>query len=175
MTGVTLPSAAPASYAALYGFIAALAAEQDPPIFVVQGDLQEFEPATYIVIEGVFDDQFVIEATGYTYIEHFSIEGNVTIFTGSGPTDSPGNIPATVMAATYTAYANVVMAAAVTNRGGNGIPVLGVESYPWPFEIKAHLGNYSHSPGFIDGVPSGWQGTLNWSVQLRALVSPYPV
>ena len=172
MTSQTLPSAAPASYAALYGFIYALAQEYDPPIFVAQADLEEFEPSTYIVVEGVFDDTYAIEETNYTFIETFHIEGSVNTFTGSGPTDPPGNVPATVMAQTYAVNTNVVMRAVTTNRGGNGIPVLGITEYPHPFEILLHTGNYTHGPAYTQGVAAGWMGMLRWSVQLRSLISP---
>ncbi len=171
MTSQTLPSAAPASYSALYGFIKELADGQSPPILVVQGDLQEFEPATYIVVEGVFDDEYAIEQTGYGYIETFTIDGNVTTFTGSGPSDQ--GVPATIMAQTYGIFTNVVMRAVVDNRGGNGIPVLGITEYPHPFEILAHLGHYTQSPGYIGDSTAGWQGTLRWSYTLRSYISPH--
>ena len=90
MTSQTLPSAAPASYSALYGFIKTLADERIPPVYVVQGDLQEFEPATYIVIEGVFDDEYAIEQTGYGYIETFNIEGFCTVIYWQRPDRSSG-------------------------------------------------------------------------------------
>jgi hypothetical protein len=172
MTATTLPSAAPASYAALYGFIVTLAAAQTPPVYVVQADLEQFEPASYIVVEGVFDDEYTIEATGYTFIESFNIEGYCTTFTGSGPTEGDGTVPGDIMAQVYATMTNVVMAAVVTNRGGNGIPVLGITSYPHPFEVKAHIGNYTHSPGFQGESQAGWQGTLRWSFEFRSLVSP---
>lgn len=172
MTSQTLPSAAPASYSALYGFIKTLADERIPPVYVVQGDLQEFEPASYIVIEGVFDDEYAIEQTGYGYIETFNIEGFCTVFTGSGPTDPPGTIPGQIMAQTYEVFTNVVMRAVVDNRGGNGIPVLGITEYPHPFEILAHLGHYTQSPGYIGDSTAGWQGTLRWSYTVRSYIAP---
>src|ERR1017187_4465389 len=172
MTDTTLPSAAPASYAALYGFIAALAVQQNPEVYVAQAGLEQFEPASYVVVEGVFGDQYEIESTGYTFIESFDIDGYCTTFTGDGPTDYPGTIPGDIMAQTYATFTNVVMAAVVTNRGGNGIPVLGITSYPWPFEIKAHVGNYTHPPGYQGESQAGWQGTLRWSFEFRSLVSP---
>jgi hypothetical protein len=168
MTSTTLPSAAPASYNAYYGFIAALAAAYSPPIFVAQAELVEYQPGSYIIVEGIFDDVYDIESTGYTFIESFSIEGNISTFSGQ----DGGTVPGTVMTQTYAIYTDIIMATAVTNRGGNGIPVLGITEYPWPYQLKVHKGNYTHSPGNIGGAQAGWQGTLSWSIDLKSLIAP---
>jgi hypothetical protein len=164
----TLGSAAPASYAALVSLIKANAAAQDPPIDVFEAELNQYEPGAYIIVDGIFDDEYAIEATGYEYIESFNIEGYCTVFTGS----DGGAIPHQICTQTYGVFTNVVMRAVVDNRGGNGIPVLGVVTYPYPFEIKAHLGNYKGTPANIGGQQAGWQGMLTWSFELRSYVAP---
>lgn len=167
----TLSTSAPKAYAALLGLIQAAAAAADPPVAVFPAELLQFEPGQYIMVTSVFNHVWNIEAMGYQYIESYSIQGMCTVFTGSTEEDQPGTA-SNVMADTYALYTNYVMQPVVENRGGIGVPVLGIATYPFPYEIKAGYATYMGGPGNIGGGPGGWQGVVQWSYNLKGYISP---
>lgn len=167
----SLISSAPAAWAALLGFVQTLAAAQNPAPTVFPAELFQYEPGSYIIVNGVSNHQFNWEAMGYEFIETYMIDGLCTVFTGSTELDSSG-ISATVMQETYDLFSNCVMTAVVDNRGGNGIPVLGITSPQPVYEIQPGFAQYTHGPGNMGGAQAGWQGVLRWSYTLKAYLSP---
>jgi hypothetical protein len=164
----TITSTAPASYAALWGFVSTAAAAESPPVYTAQYELLEYQPASYILFTGIFDHVFDIEAMGYQWIESYELQGYCTVFTG----DAGENVPTDIMSKTYSLFTDIVMKSVVENRGGNGIPVLGITGDPHPFEIKLGYAHYQGTPGNIGGSQAGWQGKLDWSFSLRAYLVP---
>jgi hypothetical protein len=163
----TLISTAPTVYAALLGLIQQAALQYLPPIQVFPAELLEYQPGSYIIVGSVENHQFDPEATQYTFLEHYDINGLCTVFAG----DVGGESASDIMTATYNLFTNIVGATVVEHRGGNGIPVLGITSYPSPYEIKFGYARYIGSPGNIGGAQAGWQGTINWSFALSAYLS----
>jgi hypothetical protein len=168
----TLTSTAPLAWVAMLGFFQAAAASWSSPVTVYPGELVGYEPASYIFMDGfIYEHKFEPESTQYQFIESYQIRGSCTVFSG----DAPGNdvsIIAKVMLDTYSLYTNLVMLPIVSNRGGNGIPVLGITGTPTPYEVKPDYGMYTCGPGNIGGGAGGWEGSLKWSFDLHAYLTP---
>ena len=168
----TLTSTAPLAWNAILGFITAAAANASSPVSVFPGELVGYEPGSYIFMDGaIYEHQFEPESTQYQFIESYQIHGTCSVFVGQAPGFDIGAI-AEVMTDTWSMFTNLVMLPIVSNRGGNGIPVLGITGTPTPFWVQPGYALYTPGPGNIGGGPGGWEGSLRWSFDLKAYLTP---
>lgn len=165
----TLTSSVPATWTAMLNLIQAAAALANPAITVYPAELLEYAPGQYIVVGAITGHIFDIEAMGYQFIETYTINGSCTVYVGDSPT---GTVPSQVMDSTYDLYTNIVMATMVANRGGSGVPVMGVATYPSPYQVLPHTAQYLGEPGNVGGAPSGWTGRIDWSYEFKAYIAP---
>ncbi len=162
----TLTSSAPAAYAALSNLLDTACTAAGVPFFT--SEILQNQPPAYIFLEALDNHSFTIEGMEYTYTESYDITGSCRYVAG----DVGGNTYINIMNETYTLFTTIVMQTVVENRGGNGVAVLGITSYPSPFEIKAGFARYQAIPGNFGGGQAGWQGVLDWSFSLRAYIAP---
>jgi hypothetical protein len=168
----TFTSTAPLAWNAIYGFISAAAALADPVVPVFPGELVGYEPGSYIFMDGkIYEHEFSPESTQYQFIESYEIQGICTVFVGDDVGKHP-EIIGTVMTDTYSIFTSLVMTPIVSNRGGNGIPVLGIEGNPTPYVVLPGYSQYTPGPGYLSGGSGGWQGSLRWSFTLKAYLTP---
>ena len=167
----TLQTTAPAAWAAILGFVQTAAALQSPPVTVFPAELSQYEPGSYIIVGDITNHGFDPESTGYEFIETYTIGGLCTVFTGSTNVDIT-TTAADIMADTYALYTACVMTPMVTNRGGNGVPVLGITNPQPVYWIMPNQIEFTQGPGNIGGGQGGWQAVIRWSYTLKALLSP---
>lgn len=162
MSNIT--SSAPTAYAALLGLITAAASAQDQPVSVFPFELEQYEPASYVLLTGIENHQFDIETLNYAFLEHYDIVGIATVLQGDVD-------PSGVLAATYALYQDVVQTVVVENRGGPA-GVLGVtEADGGPLLIVPGYARYTGSPASFGGGTGGFQGTIEFSYHLQAYLN----
>lgn len=164
MSNVT--STAPAVYAAFYNLVSAAAAAQTPAVPVLVGDLEQYEPATFVLITGLENHIYTTEALNYSaFLEEYDICGIVSVVQGDVD-------PVTVNAATYAVYQSVVMATVVANAGMAGSGVLGVPAASGgPNSIVPGYARYTATPGNFGGGQAGFQGTITWSYRVQGYLT----
>jgi hypothetical protein len=162
-----LTSTQPAAFDALLSLLTAAGATQSPVIPVFDTELVQYEPTAYVLLKGYDAHNFFRSAAlgSFAFEETFSLQGCVTYF--------QGNIdPKTVRDKTWSIFQNVVMTTVVTNRGAPaGNPVLGV-SAPTELEwVIPEYARYTSSPGSMNGVEEGFQGSIDFSFQVFARIT----
>jgi hypothetical protein len=164
----TLTSSAPATYAALAGLLTTACGTQATPVNFFDFEILEYQPGAYIMLTEINGHEFSWEAMNYEFIETYHILGLCRFLTGSvGPQATEA-----VLSGTYNLFTNIVMKTVVNNRGAPGVPVLGVTSYPSPYEIRPDYAQYKGTPASFGAGQGGFQGVIDFSFQLKALVAP---
>lgn len=165
-----LLSSAPAAYSALLGLVQTAAAALSPPVAVIQFELEEYVPGSYVLLTGIENHRFEWEALGsFLQKETYSLSGRCSVYVGDSPNSPSSTVPTDVMTATYTLFQAAVMTPVITNHG---VPILGVDSVPAPYMLLPEFARYNSGPGFLRGGQAGWYGEIAWSYSLSALTGP---
>lgn len=163
-----LISSAPGVYTALYNLLTAAGAAQNPAVPVFGFELTEWEPGTYVIVNGIENHKFDPESMGtFSQLENYDITGVATVFTGSSVTDDP-TVTTDILSQTYAAFQSVVMTPIMSNRM---MPILGTTG-PTPYQMLPGDARYTGTVGNLAGGPGGWVGTLEWSYHFSAYLTP---
>ena len=159
-----LTSTVPFAFNALYNLMNTAGLAQNPPVTVLNQEVVQYEPGSYVLLEGVENHLFNIAALGsYAHEEVYDIHGIATYLQGDVD-------PATVITKTWAIYQAVVMTPVVSNRGANGQYVLGLTANE-PAWIVPQEARYTSSPGDFGGGMAGFQGMIEFRFSLKARIT----
>lgn len=161
-----LVSSAPATFSTLLGLLQTAGAAQSPAVPVFSFALNQYEPAAYVLLQGIANQRMVPSRSDYGHTESFSITGIATVFSGDATPDDP-TATTDVMTATYDLYNNVVMGPVVDNRF-----TLAPGSPGLPWSVTPGKSQYDGSPGSIAGEQGGFCGVITFSVDFKAIIYP---
>jgi hypothetical protein len=166
----TLPSTAPAVYAAFFTASREAAELQEQPVNVFPFALELFEPAQYVLITEIANHNWEWESIGsFTQRERYEIRGAATVFRGDDIANNP-EIAVNVLEETYSVFNECVMRPLMSNRNEPILNVKGVQASP--FLMLPEFTRYSAGAGQLGGGPGGWYGRLDWAFSFEALVNP---
>lgn len=168
MTIQDLVSSAPGVFEGFASVISTACAAQNPIVSFFPFELGQYEPATYVLLHGIENHQWVIEDTIYGHQEHYDIVGSVIVFTGTGVADSPA-VTTTVMNTAYSTFQACVMQQFVANKNE---PIMGFSgSSNGPYQTFAGYTRYTASVGHTaNGEPWGWEGVIDFSFHFDAYI-----
>ena len=171
-----LYSTAPYLYSALLQLCTAAGALANPYVYVAPFELEQYEPGSYCILQGITQQRMEIETLGpfRSMQEWYGLYGYCSVFSGSTPDALDPTVATTVMNQTYELFSQIVMTPAMSNTNA---PVFNAAS---PFLIPGSVNfvapskiEYSAGPAFEDGgAPAGWMGRIDWQFDLRAYVTP---
>lgn len=162
-----LVSSVPATFSSLLSLIQEAGDTQSPAVPVFGFALAQAEPASYVLLNGVENHNYMPETLGnFGQQETYDITGIASVFSGSASPDDP-TVTTDVMTETYALFEAVVMAPVVTNRltiapGGIG--------QPW--RVLPGPVRYSSGPGIVGGGTGGWAGLIEFTFHFAAQIFP---
>jgi len=169
----TLTSSVPGIYTRFCELVNEACEEQSKPTAFFDFALNQYEPAQYVIVEGIEGPQIEWEGIGtYEQKEHYRIHGFCTIFTGDSPISDSGQssgVALRVLVETYELLNSTVMRQMFTY--GRNEPLLGTEG-PSPYRMLPEDCQYMAGPGDVDGSPAGWESQLKWSFMFDAILTP---
>jgi hypothetical protein len=167
-----LLSTAPWVFEGFLSLVQATGAAQSPPVAVVPFMLEEYEPASYVMLTGIEGHRFEWETIGsFSQKEYYSLTGVATVFVGDSPDSLNPAVATNVLNETYALFNNVIMTTVMSNRI---VPVLN-NAYPIPgavYSILPGYARYTASPGVLSGIAAGWEGTIQFAYDIMAYITP---
>lgn len=171
-----LVSTAPYVLQALLGLVQTAAAEQTPTVQVFPFELAQYEPASYVIVQGFAppgerpSQRFEFELLGaYAQREYYDICGIATVYTGASQVDE--TVALDTMFATYALFQSCVMTPVIENMNaplfGNAGPVPAAVNQVYPLYAR-----YTGGMGQKAGGSAGWYGEIEWAFSFVALVTP---
>ena len=178
MPYLTMPSTAPGMYSAFLQLVSDAAALQNPYVYVAPFELAQYEPAVYVILDGIENQRWEWAALGtFAQYEYYSLTGCVTAFQGDTPDalDPNNTVALSVMNQCYTTFSNCVMSPYMSNRYA---PVLNAVSPQFPDGAVTGMlpgsARYTAGPGTQDGADVGWMGRIDWQFDVSARLNPQP-
>ena len=164
---------APGIFSAALGLIQAAASGQSPAPQVFPFELGQYEPAQYITLHDISPVTLVPEDTQYGFQEHYDLEGEVVVFTGTGVADS-STVTTDTMVTCWNLFQACVMTPFVSSRM---IPILGYNASssgaPGPYQMLIRGATYTAGVGTTaEGQPWGWQGVVALRYHFDSLIYP---
>jgi hypothetical protein len=147
-------------------------------VYVAAFDLIQYEPPTYILLNGIEHHRMTIEGLGpfRSMEESYDLTGCVSVYVGDSPDPYDPTVATTVMNACYETFQDCVMTPAMSNSNA---PVFNAVSPNFPEGAVNRMipgtVQYSASPGYSDNGPVGWQGRIDFSFTLFAYITPSSV
>lgn len=164
-----LVSSVPGIWQAAMSLLTTQGAAQSPAVKVFPFELGQYEPGSYVLLHEAKNLKLLPEDP-YSLRESYDIAGYVTYWTGTGISGADySGVTLSVLQQTYDIFTNVVTEALISNRT---LPLWGTTG-PTPFQFFFTKGEYVGAPGHTqDGAPWGWEGRLDFSIHVDALL-PY--
>ena len=171
-----LVSTAPYVLQALLGLVETAASEQYPAVQVFPFELAQYEPASYVIVQGFAPSgerplqHFEWELLGsYSQKEFYDICGVASVYTGESQVDN--TVALDTMFATYALFQSVVMTPVMENMTaplfGNTGPVPAAVNQVYPLYAR-----YTGQMGQMANGQAGWYGEIEWAFSFIALVTP---
>jgi hypothetical protein len=168
----TLISSVPGIYTALLGLVTEAAEEEaNPQVTVFPFELDQYEPAAYIVLSEIRGPRYEWESFEpfFAQKEFYSIHGKVIVFTGDSGTIRP-EVVTNALVSTFDIFQQCVMSPIMSNRNE---PMLGTTG-PSPYLMLPEETSYEAGVGKIAGTPGGWDSILDWAFRFEALLTVEP-
>jgi len=164
-----LTTTQPAAFDALLALLQTAGAAQSPPVAVMDTEITQYQPGSYVIVEALEEQNFDPAALGsFAFYEEYEICGRTTVFQGVG---DPATATKAVRDQTFAVHQAVVHATVIANSGAistGGGQVLGSQA-PTELEwIVPTYARYSSTPGAFGEGQAGLQGTIDWRYMLHA-------
>ena len=156
-----LTSTAPLAFNTFYGYLVTAGASQNPVVSVMNTELVQFEPGSYVLLNGIENHRWKWAALGsFAFYEWYDIVGYCTVLQGDVD-------PGTVLTNTYALFEDVVHTTAVTYRAP---PLSTTLQSMGLLEFLPGFARYEGEPGSFGGGQGGFMGRVDFSYSCYARV-----
>ncbi len=157
-----LLTTAPLAFETFYGILQAAGAALSPAIPVMDQELTQYEPGSYVCLTGLENHRWEWSSLGtFAFEEDYDIVGYATFLLGSVSQSS-------VINGAFACFQSVVQIPMVNHRIP---PISAALQSAGVTHIIPRFARYTSSPGSFGGGQGGFQGTVEFAYSVHARVT----